>query len=51
MDSLLERTRYEADRAERRYRAVEPENRLVPRRLETEWENPSQDSESIALEG
>lgn len=34
----LERARYEAERAERRYRAVEPENRLVARGLETEWE-------------
>ena len=35
----VERARYEAQRAERRYRAVEPENRLVARGLETEWEN------------
>lgn len=34
----LERARYEAERAERRYREVEPENRLVARTLETEWE-------------
>lgn len=34
----LERARYEAERAERRYRTVEPENRLVARTLETEWE-------------
>lgn len=34
----VERARYEAERAERRYRAVEPENRLVIRTLETEWE-------------
>jgi len=34
----VERARYEADKAERRYRAVEPENRLVARGLETEWE-------------
>lgn len=34
----VERTRYEAQRAERRYRAVEPENRLVARGLETHWE-------------
>jgi DNA invertase Pin-like site-specific DNA recombinase len=34
----VERARYEAERAERRYRAVEPENRLVARGLETEWE-------------
>ena len=30
----VERARYEAERAERRYRAVEPENRLVARGLE-----------------
>lgn len=34
----LERARYDAQRAERRYRAVEPENRLVARGLEAEWE-------------
>jgi hypothetical protein len=39
----LERARYEAERAERRYRAVEPENRLVARGLETEWENRLRD--------
>src|SRR5260370_21305986 len=33
----VERARYEAERAERRYRAVEPENRLVARALEAEW--------------
>jgi DNA invertase Pin-like site-specific DNA recombinase/predicted DNA-binding transcriptional regulator AlpA len=34
----VERARYQAERAERQYRAVEPENRLVARGLETEWE-------------
>jgi hypothetical protein len=34
----LERARYEAERAERQYRAVEPENRLVARTLERCWE-------------
>jgi len=34
----VERAAYEAERAERRYRAVEPENRLVARTLEAEWE-------------
>jgi DNA invertase Pin-like site-specific DNA recombinase len=34
----VERARYEAERAERRYRAVEPENRLVARGLESDWE-------------
>jgi DNA invertase Pin-like site-specific DNA recombinase len=35
----VERKQYEAQRAERRYRAVDAENRLVARGLETEWEN------------
>jgi hypothetical protein len=35
----VERLQYEAQRAERRYRAVDPENRLVARGLEAEWEN------------
>ncbi len=34
----VERARYQATRAERRYRAVDPDNRLVARGLETEWE-------------
>lgn len=34
----LERARYEAERAARHYRMVEPENRLVARQLEREWE-------------
>ena len=34
----VERARYEAERAARRYRAVEPENRLVAQGLETAWE-------------
>jgi DNA invertase Pin-like site-specific DNA recombinase len=34
----VERARYEAERAERQFKAVEPENRLVTRGLEKEWE-------------
>jgi DNA invertase Pin-like site-specific DNA recombinase len=34
----LERLRYEAQRAQRQYDAVEPENRLVARTLERRWE-------------
>jgi DNA invertase Pin-like site-specific DNA recombinase len=34
----LERLRYEAQRAQRQYHAVEPENRLVARSLEKIWE-------------
>jgi len=33
----LDRARYEAERAERQYNAVEPENRNVARTLETRW--------------
>jgi hypothetical protein len=35
----LERARYTAGRAERQYHAVEPENRLVARTLEKQWED------------
>ena len=35
----IERAAYEAQRAERRYRAVDPTNRLVARGLEAEWES------------
>lgn len=34
----VERARYQAQRAERRYLAVDPDNRLVARGLEAEWE-------------
>jgi len=34
-----ERSQYEADRAFRQYDAVEPENRLVARNLERQWNN------------
>jgi DNA invertase Pin-like site-specific DNA recombinase len=34
----LERARQDVERAERHYRAVEPENRLVARTLEARWE-------------
>ncbi|WP_127589258.1 recombinase family protein [Paenibacillus koleovorans] len=33
----IERAKYEADRAERQYQQVEPENRLVARSLEVRW--------------
>jgi hypothetical protein len=39
----VQRARYEAERAERRYKACDPENRLVARGLETEWENRLRD--------
>ena len=34
----VERAEYEAQRAERRYRTVDPDNRLVARGLESQWE-------------
>ena len=39
----VERKRYRAQRAERRYRAVDPDNRLVARGLEAEWEQGLRD--------
>jgi len=39
----VERARYAAERAERQYRTVEPENRLVARGLESEWEKRLRD--------
>jgi hypothetical protein len=39
----VEHARYETQRAERRYRAVDPENRLVARGVETAWEKCLQD--------
>ncbi|MGH8533345.1 MAG: helix-turn-helix domain-containing protein, partial [Gammaproteobacteria bacterium] len=46
----VERARYEAERAERRYRTVEPENRLVARGLEAEWEQRLRDLEQAQAE-
>ena len=46
----VERTRYEAERAERRYRNVEPENRLVARGLEAEWEKRLRDLTAAEME-
>jgi DNA invertase Pin-like site-specific DNA recombinase len=43
----LERARYEVERAERQYQAVEPENRLVARTLEKHWEETLQHAASI----
>ena len=34
----LERVRYDTERAARQYQSVEPENRLVARELESQWE-------------
>jgi DNA invertase Pin-like site-specific DNA recombinase len=46
----VERARYDAERTERRYRAVEPENRLVARGLETEWEQRLRELEQAQRE-
>jgi hypothetical protein len=43
----LERPRYEAQRAERQYDAVEPENRLVARTLEQRWNDKLQPVEAL----
>ena len=37
-EQRLERASYDVQRAERQYQAVEPENRLVARTLEQQWE-------------
>ena len=37
LELVLERARYEADRAQRQYDAVDPSNRLVSAELETRW--------------
>jgi DNA invertase Pin-like site-specific DNA recombinase len=46
----VERSRYEADRAHRQYQAVEPENRLVARELERQWESALSDLETLEQE-
>jgi uncharacterized protein YndB with AHSA1/START domain len=43
----IEQARYEARRAERRYRAVDPDNRVVARTLESEWEQRLQDLQEV----
>jgi hypothetical protein len=49
-DLRLERVRYEAKRAERQYQAVEPENRLVARSLERQWEEKLRAIETVEKE-
>jgi DNA invertase Pin-like site-specific DNA recombinase len=46
----VERAQYGAQRAERRYRAVDPENRLVARGLEVEWERALQELKAAEAE-
>jgi DNA invertase Pin-like site-specific DNA recombinase len=46
----LERARYEVQRAQRQYDAIEPENRLVARELETRWNAALQALEMLEQE-
>lgn len=46
----IERLEYEAKLAERRYKAIDPENRVVARTLEREWEEKLRELEKIAQE-
>jgi DNA invertase Pin-like site-specific DNA recombinase len=43
----IEQARYEARRAERRYKAVDPDNRVVTRTLESEWEQRLHDLDVV----
>jgi hypothetical protein len=45
--SRLERARYEATLAERRYKAVDPDNRVVAGTLESEWEEKLRQLEEL----
>jgi DNA invertase Pin-like site-specific DNA recombinase/uncharacterized protein YndB with AHSA1/START domain len=46
----VEQARYQTERAERRYRAVEPENRLVACTLEADWEQRLADLKAAEAE-
>ena len=46
----LERARYQVDQARRRYASVEPENRLVARTLEHDWETALSEQARLAAE-
>lgn len=46
----LERAAQQADRAARQYHAVEPENRLVGRTLERQWEDALRERDRLASE-
>jgi DNA invertase Pin-like site-specific DNA recombinase len=46
----LERATYEAGRAERQYQGVEPENRLVARSLERQWEEALRNQRDLSEE-
>jgi hypothetical protein len=49
-EKRLERARYAAERAFRQYSAVEPENRLVARSLERQWEEKLVAEEELKME-
>jgi DNA invertase Pin-like site-specific DNA recombinase len=49
-EQRLERARYEVERAGRQYNAVEPENRLVARTLEKQWEQALEAEETLKME-
>lgn len=46
----LERARYDARKAEQRYKAIDPENRLVARNLEREWDERLREVEELERE-
>ena len=46
----LEQAEYEARRAERRYKAVDPDNRVVARALENDWEARLRELEELRQE-
>ena len=43
----LQQAKYEAERAQRQYNAVEPENRMVVRTLERDWESALQAKQKV----
>jgi hypothetical protein len=46
----LERARYDARKAEKRYKAIDPDNRLVARNLEREWNERLREVEELERE-
>ena len=46
----LEQARYASERAQRQYSLVEPENRLVARQLEKEWEEKLSEQKKLEME-
>jgi DNA invertase Pin-like site-specific DNA recombinase len=50
MELELERARYEADRQQRQYNSVEPENRLVARTLESRWNRALEKVSALEME-